>query len=113
MNFKSCKPRVLNILEENDLEDYVNRFISEPTYDNEKARYKRNKSKEKRIHIDLVKDHLIPHISQLKTTKEVYDALIGLFEMNNPSRKTTLRNKLCDIKMTKDDSITTFFMKIS
>lgn len=69
------KTRVLDILEENDLDDYVNRVILEPTYDNGKATHKRNHNKVKRILIDLVKDHLIPYISQLKIDKEVYDAL--------------------------------------
>ena len=49
----------------------------------------------------------------MKIDKEVYDALIGLFEMKNPNRKRALRNKLCDIKMTKVDTIATYFMKIS
>lgn len=63
--------------------------------------------------VDLVKDHLIPHIAPLKTTKEMYDALTGLFEINNPSRKRALRNQLRDIKMTRSDTIATYFMKVS
>lgn len=37
LNFKYWKTRVLNLLEENDLDDYVTRVISEPTNDNGKA----------------------------------------------------------------------------
>lgn len=78
---------VLNIMEENEVDDYVNRVIPKPTDNNGKAKHKKNEAKENRILIDSVKDHLIPHISQLKTAKQIYDALTGLFETNNPSRK--------------------------
>ena len=49
----------------------------------------------------------------MKTTKEMYDALTGPFQTNNPSRKLALKNKLRDIKMTKADTIATYFMKIT
>lgn len=42
LNFKSWKTRVLNLLEENDLDNYVTRVIPEPTGDNGKATYKKN-----------------------------------------------------------------------
>jgi hypothetical protein len=113
LNFRSWKAKILNLLEENDLDDYVTRVIPEPIEDNGKVVYKKNQSKVKRILFDLVKDHLISHISQLKTAKEVYDALTSLFEMKNPSRKRALRNKPCDVKMTKANTIATYFMKIS
>ena len=60
-----------------------------------------------------MKDHLIPIISPLKTTNECFDALIKLFETKTPNRKTTLKIKLRSIKMTKEDTISTFFTKIS
>ena len=69
LNFTSWKARILNLLEENDLDDYVTRVIPEPTDDNGKATYKKNQDKEKSILFDSMKDHLIPYISQLKTTK--------------------------------------------
>jgi len=62
---------------------------------------------------DTVRSHLIPHIAELKTAKEMYDALVGLFESKNVNRKLSLRNQLRCIKMTKEDTIATFFMKVS
>lgn len=85
MNFNSWKARVLNLLDENDLDDYVTKGVAEPTDDNGKETYKKNQAKEKRILFDLVKDRLIPIISPLKTPKECYDALIKLLETKNPS----------------------------
>ena len=61
----------------------------------------------------MLKDHLIPIISPLKTTKECFDALIKLFETKTTTRKRALKSKLHSIKMTKEDTNATFFTKIS
>ena len=66
------------ISEENEVDEYVSKAIWEPTNDDEKAKQKKNESKEKRILVDSVKDHLVPEIVQLKTTKNICDALTGL-----------------------------------
>jgi len=107
LNFISWKIRINNILEENDLDDYVNNVIAAPSDDVEKATHKKNQAKAKGILIDSVKDHFLPHISQKKTANEIYDSLTNLFE-----RKRALQLQLRNLKMTKDDTITTFFMKI-
>jgi hypothetical protein len=49
----------------------------------------------------------------LKIAKEMYDALVGLFESKNTSRKLALRNQLRCITMTMSDSVATYFMKVS
>jgi hypothetical protein len=41
------------------------------------------------------------------------DALKKMFERNNPNITLTLKHQLQNFKMTKDDTIATFFMKIS
>ena len=40
-------------------------------------------SKTQRIILDGVKDHLIPHLAEKKTTKEMWDALNILYEAKN------------------------------
>jgi hypothetical protein len=57
--------------------------------------------------------HLLPCISTLKTTYEMYDALKNMFESNNTNRALTLKHQVQNIKMTKADTIVIFFMKIS
>ena len=51
--------------------------------DEAKSIHKKNLVKAKRIIAYSIKDHLIPHVSSLKTFKEVFDALMKLFEENN------------------------------
>jgi hypothetical protein len=60
-----------------------------------------------------VREHLIPHISNLKTIKHMYNTLKKLFERNNTNIALSLRHQLHNLKMTKSDTVATFFMKIS
>jgi hypothetical protein len=43
----------------------------------------------------------------------MYDALKNMFESTNTLRALTLKSQLQHIKMMKDDTFSTFFMKIS
>ena len=92
-NFRAWKYRVLLILKEHDLENYVKEEVAEPEGDEDKARQKKNMVKAKRIIADSVKDHLIPHVSSFKTPKDMFDALTGLYEWKTINRKMTLRTK--------------------
>jgi hypothetical protein len=112
-NFRSWKHRVLLILEENELLDHVKLVLPEPEEEDAKAKYKKNEIKAKRILTDSIKDHLIPNVSELKTPKEMFDALTRLYESKNTSRKLTLRHQLRNVMMNKSDTISTYFMRIS
>ena len=48
---------------------------------------------------DSIKDHLISHVSYLKTPMEVFDAFTKLFEGKNINQKMTLRNQLNNVKI--------------
>jgi hypothetical protein len=65
------------------------------------------------IIVDSIKDHLIPYISHLDSSKKMYDALTNLFSVRNIGHVISLKNELCDMKMNDDDSITSYFMRIS
>ena len=79
INFRSWNTRILLILEENELQDHVEKVILEPKGVEEQAKYKKNEAKAKIILVDSMKDHLIPHVIGLKTAKVVYDALVKLY----------------------------------
>jgi hypothetical protein len=65
------------------------------------------------IIVDFVKYHLIPYISHLDSSKKMYDALTNLFSVKNIGQVTSLKNELRDIKMNDDESITSYFVRIS
>ena len=58
--------RVINILEEHDLDSFVATMIEEPTTNARRTNYKKNQEKEKRIIYDSVKDNLMSMITPLK-----------------------------------------------
>ena len=88
------KTRILFILDEIEIHNYVKEGVKELENAKEKAKYKKNEAKAKRISIDSVKDHFITCVAELKTAKAMLDALIGLFESKNTNRKLALRNEL-------------------
>ena len=112
-NFNAWKYRIINILEENDLEDYITREIEEPTTNTARAAYKRKQTKAKRIIFDSIKDNMMPLIGHLRTAKECFDALANLYEKKAPTQKRILKKQLRTLKMGKDDTVVTFFSKIS
>jgi hypothetical protein len=54
--------------------------------------------------LDAINDHLIPHVSKKKTMKEMFDALVSLYQSQNINRKMILQNKLRSIVMTRSDT---------
>jgi hypothetical protein len=65
------------------------------------------------IILDFVKDHLIPYISHLDPSKKMYDALRNIFSVRIIGQLMSLKNELCDTKMTKDETIASYFVRIS
>ena len=98
-NFRAWKYRISLVLEENELDSYINEEVLVPEGDEAKALHKKKLVMEKRIIVDSIKDHLIPQVSSLKTPKAMFDALTKLFEGKNISRKMTLRNQLKNVKI--------------
>lgn len=52
-------------------------------------------------------------ITPLKTTKECYDTLVKLYETKATSQKRLLKSQLRSLKMESDESVNSFFTKIS
>ena len=101
------------ILEEHALKGFIEADIPEPEGDEAKAKHKKSLMKEKRIIVDPIKDHLIPHVSSLRTPKEMFDALSHLYEGKNINRKMTLRTQLNIVKMQDLESIQSYFTRVS
>jgi hypothetical protein len=65
------------------------------------------------IIVDSVKDHLIPYISNLDSSKKMYDALTNLFVVRNIGQVMRLKNEHRDTNMTKDDTVASYCVRIS
>lgn len=60
-------------------------------------------------------DHLISHIAKKKTTKEMFNALVMLYQsvhLSGINNKMLLKNKLADIGMSKTNTVVIYLMKI-
>ena len=63
--------------------------------------------------MDRVKDHLIPHLAEKKTAKEMWDALKSLYEAKNENRKMALWDKLHGARMAKGESVATYLTRVA
>jgi hypothetical protein len=79
----------------------IQKDLAETTTDEEKEDMKEDNIKAMKIIIYSERDHLLPRISNLKTTYEMYEALKNVFENENTLRALTLKGQLQSIKMTK------------
>nr|ABK23089.1 unknown [Picea sitchensis] len=60
-----------------------------------------------------MKDHLIPHVAEKTSAKEMYDALVGLYQNRNTGRKLHLRHHLQVVKMSSENTVVNYLMKIT
>ena len=81
------------------MENYVKEEVTDLEGDEDTFKHKKNLVKEKRIIPDSIKKTLIPHASSLKTSKDMFNALINMYEGNNIIKKMTLRTQLKGVKM--------------
>ena len=59
-----------------------------------------------------VKDNIIPHIRDYKTSKETWEILKYLYETTNSNRIMFLKNKLLSMKMEAHENISTYVSRI-
>ena len=112
-NFSPGKSKLLVTLEEEDLLDATTKTLPETTTELEKKIRKEDDVRARKIIISLVRDHLLPRIANLKIAYDMYKTLKEMFESDNTLRDLTLKSQLQSTKMTKDDRVALFFMKLS
>jgi hypothetical protein len=91
--FRAWKYKVGLLLEEHDLERFVEEEVPEPEEDEAKEKHKKNQAMAKRIITDSIKDHPIHHVSPLKYPNKMMDALTHLFEGKNINKRMTLKTQ--------------------
>lgn len=112
-NFSPWKDRIALLLEEFELWDIVDKAVTIPTNATLLVEYNKKNVKAKRINIDAIKDHLIPHITGKKYAFDMWEALTKLYQSSNENMKMVLRVKLRNTKMTKTDTISSYLTKIT
>jgi hypothetical protein len=83
-NYLQWKVRLSAVFKENKIYNYVNSVVAAPAIDLVALDlHETKKAKAQRIILDGVKDHLIPHLTEKNTAKEMWDAFKKLFEAKN------------------------------
>jgi hypothetical protein len=116
-NFNPWKERIVLLLQECELWDIVNNtqtnLVTVPTDATLLAAYTKKNIKAKRIILDAIKDHVIPHVTGKSNAYEMWESLTKLYQSSNENRKMVLREKLKGIKMTKTENVATYLTKIT
>ena len=119
-NFVPWKARLVLILEENELWDEVVHnttvvpiVVSPSTDAVTLTTFSKKYIKARRIILDVVKDHVIPHISSKTRAYQMWDVLTSLFQSSSKNRKMVLREKLKSIKMAKGEVVISYLTRIS
>jgi hypothetical protein len=117
VNFGAWKERMILILRENDLWDIVENSttnpVNIPTDATLQATYTKKSIKAKRIILDAIKDHLIPHVTGKTNACEMWESLTKLYQSTNENRKMVLREKLKSIKMIKAENVVTYLTRLT
>ncbi len=104
------------ILVELEVLDYVKGKIPEPPSNAptaSKNKYTKGEVKEKKIIRDCIEKRLVAYISDLNTSKEIYDRLVSMFKVSDANQILFLKNKLNNIKKGKDKDIQSYFLRIT
>jgi len=103
-------------LEEHDFMDSVHGKIVEPPSNAPvaaKTKYKKGEVKAKKIIMDSIHMHLVAYISDLGTSKDMYEKLVNMFKASNANQVLFLKNKLKEIKKGRGEDIQSYFMRIT
>jgi hypothetical protein len=116
INFGDWKEGMILLLQESELWDIVEnsttKSVNVPTYPTLLATYTKKSIKAKRIILDAIKAHLIPHVTGKTNAYEMWESLMKLYQSTNENRKMVLREKLKSIKMAKAENVVTYLTRL-
>jgi hypothetical protein len=72
------------------------------------ADFRKKNTKAKRTICDVVRDHIIPHLTGKDNAFEIWASLCKLYQSPNQNRKMVLQDKLRSIQMLKTESTTSY-----
>ena len=114
-NYRSWKKRIDLILKKVKLLDLVKGKEKKPTYDSsddDKVKFRESELVAMTLMVERIKDNLVPFIANTNHAQETYEAFSKLFHVKNIGQVESLKNELRTTKMTKEDTVASFFVKI-
>jgi len=108
-NFGVWKAKISFLLKENCLKEYATSVVAISADPIHLTTHKKEDAKARRIILEGVKDHIVPHITDLDTMKKMWDAILNLYHNATMNRKLILREKLRSTPMNKGEDIVSYF----
>ena len=100
-DFHAWKMSLDLMLEDQNVMDYVQGKIQEPPSSalaTTKSKYKKGEIKAMLIIRDSIHKSLVAYISELCTSKKMYDNLVNMFRANNANQVLFFKNQLKNLK---------------
>jgi len=101
------------VLKDNGVGDFVKNNIPPPQEPQQLTQHAKNDIKTKRIILEGVKDNIVPHIHEKKTTFEVFETILYLYQSTSDAKKLALKEKLRSIRMRQGEPIVTYLLKFT
>ena len=79
-NYVIWKSRIEFLLDEHDLKSLIDSAVAEPLDATHLRQFKKNMARAKRLILDGVKDHIVPHIAAKTTAREMWVGLEKLYQ---------------------------------
>jgi hypothetical protein len=111
-NFIPWKARITLILIENGLWEFANTIVTPPMDPKEVEVHNQKDVKAERIILDVLNNHLIPHLSK-KLARDMHVALTNLFESSNANMNMVLRENIKDTKLIRSDTMKSYLTRIT
>lgn len=114
-NFLAWKKRTNLLLKENELLYYVKGSVTILAKEQTQtlAKYNKDETRTQRILIESIKNPFIPCVFKFETSKKIYDKLVELFSVSTAGEVISLHNELYKMKISKEEGIAPYFMKVS
>ena len=112
-NYLPWKVRIIAVLKEWKIWNFANTKMTKPTDKDDLEENEALEARAQRVILDGVKDHLIPHLATKKTANDTLNTLKQLFEAKNENHKMALKDKLHNVKMTKEESLSSYLTRVA
>ena len=113
-NYLQWMVRMSAILKENKIWNYVSFVVVTPTIDLVALDlHEVKEAKAQSFILDGVKEPLIPHMFEKKTSYEMWEDLKNLFEDKNANQKVASKYKLHDSKMVKGEDVSSYITQLA
>jgi len=112
-NYLQWKVRISAVLKENKIWRFVDFVVTLPLDPVSRDIHDVLEARAQRIILDGVKDCLIPHLAEKKTTKDMWNTLLNLYEAKNENRKMTLRDKLHFVTMSEGETVVSYLTNVA